>query len=433
MQQQLANGSRPSWLEGKTPQQIRAAIDKLDDVDALALAFDWRGTWARDDQLPPPGEWTTWLLLAGRGFGKTRTAAEWVRMQIEDRTASRIALVGPTAADVRDTMIEGESGILAIFPPHQRPLYEPSKRRITFHTGAIATTYSAEEPDRLRGPQHDAAWADELCAWKYPETWDQLQFGLRLGKHPRQVVSTTPRPTKQIRELMADPRTVVTRGRTLDNAANLAPAFLAAIKAKYDGTRLGRQEMNAEILDDNPGALWQRSAIDATRVHHMPMMRRIVVAVDPAVTSADNSDETGIVVAGLGEDGRGYVLDDLTCRESPARWAQIAIDAYRHYGADRIVAEGNNGGDLIETVMRGIDANVPFTRVHARVGKFSRAEPVAALYEQGRVSHVGSLPKLEDECCEYDQTTAKQSPNRMDALVWALTELMLGAPGLIFA
>ncbi len=397
-----------------------------------ALAHDWRELLARDDQLPPPGDWTTWLLLAGRGFGKTRTAAEWVRMQVEDKTASRIALVGPTAADVRDTMIEGESGLLAIFPPHQRPVYEPSKRRVTFHTGAIAMTYSAEEPDRLRGPQHDAAWADELCAWKYADTWDQLQFGLRLGRHPRQVVSTTPRPTKQLRELIADPRTAVTRGKTLDNAQNLAAAFLAAIKAKYEGTRLGRQEMNAEILDDNPGALWQRSAFDATRVQHPPTMRRIVVAVDPAVTSSDNSDETGIVVAGLGEDGRGYVLDDLTLRDTPSAWAELAVRAYHHYRADRVVAEGNNGGDLIETVMRAVDANLSFSRVHARVGKFSRAEPVAALYEQGRVSHVGSLPKLEDECCEYDPTTAKQSPNRMDALVWALTELMLSDPNNTF-
>ena len=397
-----------------------------------ALANDWRELLARDDQLPPPGDWTTWLLLAGRGFGKTRTAAEWVRMQVEDKTASRIALVGPTAADVRDTMIEGESGLLAIFPPHQRPVYEPSKRRVTFHTGAIAMTYSAEEPDRLRGPQHDAAWADELCAWKYADTWDQLQFGLRLGRHPRQVVSTTPRPTKQLRELIADPRTAVTRGKTLDNAQNLAAAFLAAIKAKYEGTRLGRQEMNAEILDDNPGALWQRSAFDATRVQHPPTMRRIVVAVDPAVTSSDNSDETGIVVAGLGEDGRGYVLDDLTLRDTPSAWAELAVRAYHHYRADRVVAEGNNGGDLIETVMRAVDANLSFSRVHARVGKFSRAEPVAALYEQGRVSHVGSLPKLEDECCEYDPTTAKQSPNRMDALVWALTELMLSDPNNTF-
>lgn len=387
------------------------------------LIYDWH-LWARDDQLPPGGDWTTWLILAGRGWGKTRTAAEWVRSQVKEG-AKRIALVGPTAADVRDTMVEGESGILALFPRRERPIYEPSKRRVTFRNGAIATTFSAEEPDRLRGPQHDCAWSDELCAWKYPETWDQLQFGLRLGNHPRQVVSTTPRPTKQIRELIADPATAITRGRTLDNAGNLAPKFLATIKAKYEGTRLGRQEMDAEILDDNPGALWQRNLFDAQRITHPPMMRRIVVAIDPAVTSSDTSDETGIVVAGLGEDGRGYVLDDLTCRETPAAWAKLAIDAYHYYKADRIVAEGNNGGDLIETVMRGIEATVSFSRVHARVGKFSRAEPVAALYEQGRISHVGSLPKLEDECCEYDPTTAKQSPNRMDALVWALTDLML--------
>ena len=390
-----------------------------------ALAHDWRELLARDDQLPPSGEWTTWLLLAGRGFGKTRTAAEWVRMQVEDKAASRIALVGPTAADVRDTMVEGESGLLSIFPPGQRPVYEPSKRRITFHTGAIATTFSAEEPDRLRGPQHDLAWADELCAWKYAETWDQLQFGLRLGKHPRQVVSTTPRPTKQLRELIADPRTVMTRGRTLDNAANLAPAFLSAIKAKYEGTRLGRQELEAEVLDDNPGALWRYSMFDSTRVPSAPPLRRIVIGIDPAVTHSEGSDETGIVVAGLGEDGRGYVLEDLTMRDSVTEWGRVAVQVYHHYQADRIVAEGNNGGDLIEAVLRGIDPNISYQRVHARVGKFSRAEPVAALYEQGRVSHVGMLPKLEDECCQYDPTIAQRSPNRMDALVWALTALML--------
>ena len=421
------------WLAGKTPQEIQAAIAGLDDQSAIVLAHDWAGIWARPDQLAPAGSWTTWLLLAGRGFGKTRTAAEWVRGEVEAKRAGRIALIGPTAADVRDTMIEGESGILNVFPPSARPLYEPSKRRLTFRSGAVAFAYSAEEPDRLRGPQHDAAWADEICAWKYPETWDQLQFGLRLGQHPRQVVSTTPRPTQQLREIMADPRTAITRGRTLDNARNLAPAFLAAIQAKYLGTRLGRQEMDAEILDDNPGALWQRTELDAHRVRNAPILRRIVVAIDPAVTSNERSDETGIVVAALGDDGRGYVLDDLTLRDTPARWAQMAIDAYHHYGADRIVAEGNNGGELIESVIRNIDANISYSRVHARRGKFARAEPVAALYEQGRVSHVGSLPKLEDELCEYDPATATESPNRLDAAVWAITELMLSSPGLHFA
>jgi len=413
--------------------ELDAEIAAYSPQEAEALAHNWRDLLARDDQLAPPGDWTTWLILAGRGFGKTRTAAEWVREQVDARKASRIALVGPTAADVRDTMVEGESGLLSVFPSFQRPTYEPSKRRVTFYTGATAYTYSAEEPDRLRGPQHDLAWSDELCAWKYPETWDQLQFGLRLGKHPQQVVSTTPRPTKQLRDLMADPRTVVTRGRTLDNSANLAPAFLAAIKAKYEGTRLGRQEMDAEILDDNPGALWQRSEIDAHRVRNAPVMRRIVVAVDPAVTSSESSDETGIVVAGLGEDGRGYVLDDLTTKDTPAKWAELAIAAYHHYRADRIVAEGNNGGDLIESVIRSIDPNISYSRVHARRGKFARAEPVAALYEQGRISHVGSFQKLEDELCEYDPATATESPNRLDALVWAFTELMLGTPGLSFA
>ncbi len=418
---------RVAGLSPLERQRFGAAVAQMSDAQQEALAHNWIDLLARDDQLAPPGDWTTWLILAGRGWGKTRTAAEHIRSVIDSGGATRIALVGATAADVRDTMIEGESGLLAIWPRAQRPIYEPSKRRLTFANGAVASAYSAEEPDRLRGPQHDYAWADEVCAWARLDTWDQLQFGLRLGKHPRQVVSTTPRPTKQLREMMADPRTAVTRGRTLDNASNLAGAFIATIQAKYAGTRLGRQEMDAEILDDNPGALWHRvPMLDAHRVQNLPELRRIVVAVDPAVTSNEDSDETGIVVCALGADGRGYVLEDLTCKQSPAAWARIVIDAYHKWHADRIVAEGNNGGDLIESVMRSIDANVSYTRVHARRGKFARAEPVAALYEQGRISHVGAFPQLEDELCEYDPATSTESPNRLDALVWGFTDLMLG-------
>lgn len=365
--------------------------------------------------------------MAGRGFGKTRCGAEWVRSMVETKRASRIALVGPTAADARDVMVEGESGLLNIFPARRRPVYEPSKRKVTFHNGAIAMLYSAEEPDRLRGPQHDAGWSDEAAAWKYPDTWDMLQFGMRLGVNPQQVVTTTPKPVKLVKDILADPGTVITRGSTFDNARNLAAPFLLKIRAKYEGTRLGRQELNAELLDDNPNALWKRSDIDAHRrkPSEVPPMRRIVVAVDPAVTTNEESDETGIVVAGLGDDGRGYVFDDLTCKESPAGWAKEALAGYRNRKADRVVAETNQGGDMVEAIFRSLDPNVSYQGVHASRGKFSRAEPVAALYEQGKVSHVGSFGALEDQMCDYNPQVATRSPDRMDALVWALTALML--------
>jgi phage terminase large subunit-like protein len=418
-----------------TPAQarLRAAWLRASDRDRLEelrldrrIAYDWH-LWARDEQLAPPGEWSVWTLMAGRGFGKTRCGAEWVRQMVETGHAGRVALVGPTAADARDVMVEGESGLLNVFPAKRRPVYEPSKRKVTFHNGAIAMLYSAEEPDRLRGPQHDAGWADEAAAWKYAETWDMLQFGMRLGRHPRQVVTTTPKPNKLVREILADPGTVVTRGSTFANAENLAAPFLAKIRAKYEGTRLGRQELEAELLDDNPNALWKRSDIDKARrkPSEVPAMRRIVVAVDPAVTTNEDSDETGIVVAGLGEDGRGYVFDDLTCKESPAGWGRVALNAYRDRKADRIVAEVNQGGDLVETLFRSLDATVSYQGVRASRGKYSRAEPVAALYEQGKVSHVGSFGALEDQMCEYNPQVDGRSPDRMDALVWALTALML--------
>lgn len=391
--------------------------------------YDWRGRWARPDQLPPDGDWRVWLLLAGRGYGKTRTGAEWAREQVEHHGRRRLALVAPTAADARDVMVEGESGILAIAPPWNRPLYEPSKRRLTWPNGAVATTYSADEPDRLRGPQHDAAWCDELAAWKYPEAWDMLMFGLRLGSDPRAVVTTTPKPVRIIRELLAAPTTVVTRGSTFDNAANLAPAFLAQIVAKYEGTRLGRQELLAELLDDVPGALWQRGQLDTLRRKAAPDMARIVVAIDPAMTSGEDADETGIVVAGKGVDGHGYVLADLTCRLSPDGWARRAIEAARRYQADRIVAEVNNGGEMVEHTLRTVERSIPYKAVHASRGKRVRAEPVAALYEQGRVHHVGGFPELEDQMCTFVPDTFDGSPDRVDALVWALSELMLREGG----
>ncbi len=336
----------------------------------------------------------------------------------------RVALVAPTAADARDVMVEGESGILACSPPSFRPNYEPSKRRLTWPNGAMATTYSADEPDRLRGPQHDLAWADELAAWKQPDTWDMLQFGLRLGKDPRCIVTTTPRPVRLVRELMQSATTAITRGTTYENRDNLAPAFFERIVAKYEGTRLGRQELNAELLEDNPFALWQRNQIDALRVATHPSLTRIVVGVDPQAGDGENAAETGIVVAGIGDDGHGYVLADRTVRASPDAWARAAVNAYQEWKADRIVAEVNQGGAMVEHTLRTVQRNIPYTGVRASRGKQVRAEPVAALYEQGRVHHVGAFPDLEDQLVNW-VPGAEDSPDRLDALVWAITELGL--------
>jgi predicted phage terminase large subunit-like protein len=349
---------------------------------------------------------------------------------VAERLARRIALVAPTALDARAVMVEGESGLLSIGPPQERPEYEPSLHRLTWKKyGAVATLFSADEPNRLRGPQHDLAWCDELAAWRYPAAWDMLMFGLRLGQDPRCVVTTTPRPIKLVRELLADPTVVVTRGKTADNADNLAPAFLAQIVRRYEGTRLGRQELDGELLDDMPGALWTHALIDAARVTAHPTLVRVVVAIDPAVSSGEHADETGIIVAGRAADGQGYVLADESGHYAPLEWARVAIRAFRTYQADRIVAEVNNGGEMVETMLRTVDPNVPFAAVHASHGKVARAEPVAALYEQGRVHHLGAFATLEDQMCafssEFDRERAGYSPDRVDALVWALTELFL--------
>ena len=344
-----------------------------------------------------------------------------MRAQAVSGRARRIALVARTAADVRDVIVEGESGILAVSPAHERPVWEPSRRRLTWPNGTIATTYSADVPDQLRGPQHDAAWADELASWQYPDAWTQLLLGLRLGDDPRVVVTTTPRPTPIVRELLASPMTHATRGRTMDNRANLAPQFLDAIVRQYEGTRLGRQELDGEILDDNPGALWKRDQI--IRVREAPQLRRIVVAVDPAVSANAQSDETGIVAAGLGFDGRFYVLDDASGRYSPDQWASRVAALYRARSADRVVVEVNQGGDLVTATLRTVDRSLPITTVHAKRGKALRAEPIAALYEQGRVAHVGALPTLEDQMTAWDPASDTTSPDRVDALVYALTEL----------
>lgn len=428
----LASRSLRRSLLSLTPAQRAAVIASLTDEEALALHYDWTGLWARDNQLHPPGDWRVWLLLAGRGFGKTRTGAEWVREQIESGKARRIALVARSAADARDVMVEGESGILAVCPPWFKPKYEPSKRRLTWPNGAIATTYSADEPNLLRGPQHDAAWADERAAWRYDDAWDQLMFGLRLGSDPRCVVTTTPRPTKAIKELIADPKTYVTRGSTYDNRANLAEAFLETIIKRYEGTRLGRQELNAEILEDVEGALWTMAGIDATRVQQEPDdLLRVVVGVDPAVTSGEASNETGIVVCamhGRGKDAEFFVLEDYSLKASPDGWARRAVQAFEAWDADLVVGEVNNGGDLVEHVIRTVAPRIPFKAVRASRGKQKRAEPVAALWEQGRAHVVGNLPELETQMTTWvPGLDEDESPDRMDAMVWAMTELMGGS------
>lgn len=423
------SASLAASLASRPPTERDQILAGLTADELLALEYDWQ-FWARPNQLPPDGDWTVWMRMAGRGEGKTRSGAEWVRDQIEAGNAQRVALVAPTAADARDVMVEGESGLLAISPDWNRPLYEPSKRRLTWPNGAIATLYSADEPERLRGPQHDAAWADELGAWRYPEAWDQLMFGLRLGQRPRVVVTTTPKPTKLIRDLLTRPDCIVSRGRTSDNRANLAPAFLDTVVRRYQGTRLGRQELEGELLDDVPGALWTRDLIERNRItaDKRPALRRVVVAIDPAVSSDEDADETGIVVAGLGSDGVGYVIDDRSGRYPPIEWARRAVQAYRDHKGDRIVAEVNNGGDMVEATLRMVERNAPYTAVHASRGKRVRAEPVSALYEQGRVKHVGAFPDLEDQMCNWVPDSADASPDRMDALVWALTELIVDAP-----
>ena len=404
--------------------QRTAFLNSLSDREAEALFYDWP-TWARPNQLPPEGDWSKWLLLAGRGFGKSRAGAEWIIRKARDRPGCRIAMVARTAADTRDVMVEGESGVLAISPPDFVPVYVSSARRLTWPNGSQATLYSAEEPDLLRGPQHHYAWADELASWKRPETWDMLMFGLRLGAHPQVVVTTTPRPVRLVKELVADPTCITVRGSTYENRANLAPSFFSQIVTKYEGTRLGRQELNAEVLDDNPGALWTRALIEAARVTAAPHFTRIVVGVDPEATSTENSAETGIIVAGLGADGHGYIIDDRSVLGTPHEWGTAAVTAYHRNNADRIVGEVNNGGEMVGYVIYSIDDSVAYKAVHASRSKQARAEPVSALYEQGRVHHLGTFPELEDQMSEWVPASGARSPDRLDAMVWAITELML--------
>jgi len=394
--------------------------------------------FAHSHQLAPRvannGElWTTWLILGGRGSGKTRAGAEWVRAAALGDPRARIALLGETERDTREVMVEGVSGVLAVHRHHERPLWVPSRRQLEWPNGALAQAFSAEEPESLRGPQFSAAWCDELAKWRHAEaTFDMLQFGLRFGERPRQVITTTPRPITLLKRLMADPLTAVTRASTIANACNLPPSFIEGILSRYGGTRLGRQEIEGEILEQREDALWSRTQLEHCRIDAAPPLTRIVVAVDPPGSAAKQADACGLVAAGRGEDGMIYVLADETAGGlSPQAWAAKAITLWRRLEADALVAEVNFGGDMVRAVISAADRSVPVNTVRATRGKYVRAEPVAQLYEQGRVKHVGAFTALEDEMCDFglDGLSSGRSPDRLDALVWAVAALTFDARG----
>ncbi len=433
---QLADFSLTELRAQCEPEDILELMKGLTDEEATKLHYTW-SFWARPQQLCPLWNSTgldklTWLILAGRGFGKTRSGAEWCIDLVQNRNYRRIALVAEDAGDARDVMVEGESGIIACSPPWFKPNYEPSKKRITWPNGARATIFSADDPEALRGPQHDAAWLDELCKWRYQqETWDQLQFGLRLGRRPVQCITTTPRPTKLLKEIVARPSTHITKGSTFDNLENMAPTFREAIISRYEGTRLGRQELEAAILDDNPNALFHAGLIEKVRVTVAPEdLNRTVVAVDPPITGNEKSDECGIIVASRDTPNTNhchfFIEHDGTVQgRSPEGWASVAVSLYYKHMANAIVIETNQGGDVMEAVIKNVDDTVKVIQVKATKGKWLRAEPFAGLYEQGRVHHVGVHSKLEDQMCDFDPSGSidSGSPDRLDALVWALADL----------
>ena len=407
---------------------LSAITRNLHEHEATELKYAWP-LHAREPQLPPEGDWDTWLILAGRGFGKTRAGAEWVRAQVEDRAAHRIALIARTLPEALSIMVHGESGIINISPPWDKPTYEPSKRKLTWPSGAHALVFSSHEPDQLRGPQFDAAWCDELASWEYPEqTWDNLSFALRLGRHPRSVVTTTPKPFELIRDLPNSPGVHVTRGSTFDNKDNLAPSFFNGIIERYDGTRLGQQEIHAELIDEDEDALWKREWIEKARLGSYPPIARIVVSIDPAMSAKPTSSETGIVV--VGADMRRdhvYVLADESGRLTPNNMALRVAHLFDKFNATQIVVEANAGGEMVaSTIKNAIERTLPIKTIQARRGKYIRAEPVAALYEQGRVHHVGRFPDLEDQMCTWTPDLGpSHSPDRADALVHAVTQLIL--------
>jgi phage terminase large subunit-like protein len=409
----------------------KALLAQLSPQELAYLLYDWR-FWARPEQVPPEQDWQLWIIMAGRGFGKTRAGSEWVRSIAEVNPQARIALVAATYAEGRAVMVEGEAGLLAIAPPKQRPVYEPSLRRLRWPNGARATLYSAEDAEGLRGPQHSHGWCDELAKWPQAEsTWMNLELGLRLGEAPQVCITTTPRPVPLLKQLLLRKAAIVTRGRTADNAANLPRSFLRNVKAHYDGTYLGRQELEGELIDDLPGALWTRALLARCHVRHAPPLVRVVVGVDPPVSSGDKADACGIVACGVDADGKAYVLADMSVQgASPDGWARAVARCSAAVSADKVVAECNNGGELVSAVLHQVAPALPVTLVRAAHGKVARAEPIAALYEQGKVFHAGHFPQLEDELCGLGVGGAYQgpgrSPDRADALVWALTTLMLG-------
>lgn len=391
------------------------------------LYTDWLNT-ARDNQITPLGDWHIWLILAGRGWGKTRTGAADAMLYALRNPEVQVAVVTPTFGDLRRVAFEGVSGILKTLPDEclmsgRGHGYNSSASEIRLYNGSKIMGFSATEPDRLRGPQFHRAWCDELAAWRYPEAFDQLMFALRLGERPQCVITTTPKPTPLIRQLMERPDTIMTSGSTFENADNLAASTLQMLRDRYEGTTLGRQELYAEVIDVMEGALWSPSLIDRHRVRDYPELANIIVAVDPAVTSSSDSDETGLVVVAKDGDGAYYVVEDRSGRYSPDQWGKVAVDLFHKWDADRIVAEVNNGGDLVERLIRTVDHTVRFKSVHATRGKLVRAEPIAALYEQGKVHHVGVFPELESQMCTYTGERPKPSPDRLDALVWGLSEL----------
>lgn len=420
-----------------TPDKRRVFLESLSEDEANMLTLlamhgdkpDW-ATIARAEQLPPDGEWLTWMFLAGRGAGKTRSAAEWIIERAKTPNL-RLALVGRTPADVRDVMVEGESGIMAC-GRGMNIQYEPSKRKLTFPNGTIAMTYSAEVASQLRGPQHHYAWADEASSWtdapkgdSLDTAWNNLMLGLRLGTAPQVMVTTTPKPNRLTKDILGRKSTTITRGSTYDNLDNLAASFRQQVLDSYEGTRLGRQELLGELLEDVEGALWTNQMLESALVEEVPTMQRIVVAVDPSGGDGEGNDEQGIVVAGKGIDGFYYVLADRSCKLTPQGWASRAVGAYNEFSADKLVAEKNFGGDMVKAVIAQIDKNISFKMVTASRGKVQRAEPIAALYEQGKVRHVYGLQDLEAQMTGWTPEDGT-SPDRMDALVWAMTELASG-------
>lgn len=396
--------------------------------------YDWSKK-ARPNQREPRGRWRVWLILAGRGFGKTRTGAETIRKWVEERRYRRIALVGASASEVRDVMIEGNSGLLSVFPHTQRPVFHPSKRRIEFHNGAIATVFSAENPEQLRGPQFDCAWIDEYAKFRdAQQIWDQLNLALRLGSHPKVIITTTPRDVAPLKHLIEhEPQVKITRGSTHDNKKNLSKNFLSYIQKKYQNTLLGRQEVDGQLITQSPDRPFSIPLLEQTQCYQKPEeldLKRLVIAIDPAVSAKVSSDETGIIVAGT-DYTKAYVLDDMSGKYRPSAWAKKAIDAFHKYRANAIVVEVNQGGDLVREVIHAVDARVPIISVHATRGKYLRLEPVLSLYEQGRIRHLNRqrLKDLEIQMLNYDPNNASSgSPDRMDALVWAITDLLLSQP-----